>query len=681
MRVLAFLNSQIDKQYGAWFPWIAVGFGIGVALYFSLRFEPNVWVAFVAAVCTIIGVILAVRFRAVIGVVPIFAMTCGVGFSWAALNAHWHEAPRLTFHYYGPIYGRVIGIDRSGSHALRLTLDDVLLSDVPFDDTPTRVRVSLHGDQDWFDPMPGQFVGLTGHLSAPNGPVEPRGFDFQRHAWFLLLGAVGYTRTPVLEMKPPDGARAVDRVRYQISARVAGYLGGDVGGFAAAVTTGDRSAFSQDGLQALRVSNLAHLLAISGLHMGLLAAFLFGVIRFVLSLWQPLALRLPVKKLAAVAALFGATAYLLLSGASIATQRAYIMAAVALVAVCLDRRALTLRAVAIAALIVMIIRPYSLLSPGFQMSFSATAALVFVFSKIRDLPEIGLKRWQTNVFSLVLSSFVAGVATAPFAAVHFNQWAAYGLLANVLAVPAMGTIVIPGAVLAAILAPFGWEAVGLEVMGLGLRWILWVANWVSALDGARIPIVTPQSFVLPLIALAGCWLILWQGAGRIIGVMGLCVAMLAWTQAERPNVLISDQGKLVGVMQDGKRVLSKAKGQGFVARTWLENDGDSVSQEDAAARGDSSRRPVFSAPFGPYEVVHLKGKRGFETFETCATDEILVSDQVVDQMLSCRIFDRERLLRTGSVALWLTDGKNEIETVAEKRGRRLWSPPDQMIDQ
>ncbi|MEE2943949.1 MAG: ComEC/Rec2 family competence protein [Pseudomonadota bacterium] len=681
MRVLAFLNSQIDKQYGAWLPWIAVGFGVGVALYFSLRFEPNVWVVFAGLACSMIGVILALGFRAVFGVFPVFVMTCGVGFSWAALNAHWHEAPRLTFHYYGPIYGRVVDIDRSGSHALRLTLDEVLLSDVPFQETPTRVRVSLHGYQDWFDPMPGQFVGLTGHLSAPNGPVEPRGFDFQRHAWFLRLGAVGYTRTPVLEMKPPDREKAIDRLRYQISARVAGHLGGDVGGFAAAVTTGDRSAFSQEGLQSLRVSNLAHLLAISGLHMGLLAAFLFGVIRFGLSLWQPLALRLPVKKLAAVAALFGATGYLLLSGASIATQRAYIMAAVALVAICLDRRALTLRAVAIAALIVMIIRPYSLLSPGFQMSFSATAALVFVFSQIRDLPEAGLKRWQTNVLSLVLSSFVAGIATAPFAAAHFNQWAAYGLLANVMAVPVMGTIVIPGAVLAAILAPMGWEVLGLEVMGLGLRWILWVAHWVSALEGARIPVVTPQSFVLPLIALSGCWLILWQGVGRFLGAIGLCTAMLAWTHAERPDVLISDQGQLVGVMQDGQRALSKPKGQGFVARTWLENDGDAASQAEAATRGDSASGPIFTASLGQYAVVHLKGKRGFQAFESCASDEILVSDQMLEQELQCRFFDRERLSHTGSVALWLNDERLEIETVAEKRGQRLWSPPEQLLNQ
>lgn len=678
MAVFAWLQTQISKQVSQVFPWAVVFYGIGIWLYFALPHEPHLsWGVAGFAVAVLLAAS-ACRFRHLIGIAGLLPVLLLLGYSMAALNARAQAAPVLSFHYYGPIYGRVVEIDRSSSHALRLTLDQVLLTRPSADEIPARVRVSLHGRQDWLTPRPGQYVGLTGHLSAPNGPVEPDGFDFQRHAWFLKLGAVGYTRTPALEMQPPGGEMPISTLRHGISRYVSGYLSGDIGGFAAAVTTGDRSAFSQEAIEALRVSNLGHLLAISGLHMGLLAGFLFGFMRLALSLWQPLALRIPVKKISALSALAGASCYLLLSGASIATQRAFIMAAVALVAVSLDRRALTLRAVAIAALIVLILRPSSLLSPGFQMSFAATTALVAVFSATRSSPDIGLKRWQRSIVALVLSSLVAGLATAPFAAAHFNQWAAYGLLANVSAVPAMGLIVIPGAVLAGMLAPFGLDWFGLEVMAIGLRWILFIAHWISGLEGARVPVISPQAVVLPLISLGGCWLVLWQGALRWLGLLAGAIAIAIWSQAQRPDILISGDGKLVGVMSVEGRVLSKARGQGFVAQSWLENDGDAAGQEAAARRGDEASEGVFGANMGTYSIVHFQGKTGAAGFTGCRAGEIVILDQRFEGHVQCSLFDASRLAETGAVAIWIKrDGAVTLRTVARSRGQRLWSPPAQ----
>lgn len=675
------MQAQILLQHGHLFPWFAVAFGGGVAWYFALRFEPGLSVAWALLGGSVVGLIVVLRLRYLIGIIWVLPLLLGAGFGWAALNAHLHSAPRLTFHYYGPIYGRVVGIDRSSSHALRLTLDHVLLSGVAPEKTPARVRVALHGDQGWLIAVPGQHIGLTGHLSAPNGPVEPGGFDFQRHAWFLKLGAVGYTRTPALEMKAPERSRWVDQKRFQISRHVAGYLGGDVGGFAAAVTTGDRSGFSQEAIEDLRITNLAHLLAISGLHMGLLAGFLFGALRLLLSLWPPWAMRLPVKKIAALAVLFGATVYLLMSGSSIATQRAYIMAAVALIAVSLDRRALTLRAVAIAAFLVLLIRPSSLLSPGFQMSFAATTALVFAFSALRDAPDLGLRPWQKSLLGLFVSSFVAGLATAPFAAAHFNQWAAYGLLANLTAVPVMGMVVIPGAVLAAVLAPVGLEWLGLEVMGVGLRWILLVAEHVRALEGARIRIVTPDSVVLPLLIFGALWGMLWQGHARWGGTLMIGAALWFWAHTGRPDVLIAEDGKIVGVLQEGKRALTKARGQGFVAQSWLENDGEGVGQAEAAARLTPVHRGVVSADLGDLTVTHYQGKRGASVFEGCLPGEMIVTDQTIRASGPCQIFGPERLQASGAVAIWLRDGEILIDSVKKQRGQRLWSPPEQVSEQ
>ncbi|MCE8459442.1 ComEC/Rec2 family competence protein, partial [Rhodovulum sulfidophilum] len=226
---------------------------------------------------------------------------------------------------------------------------------------------------------------------------------------------------------------------------------------------------SRDTIQALRDSNLAHLLAISGLHMGLLTGVIFAALRFALALWPRLALRLPVKKIAAAGALAVGAVYLALSGGNVATERAFIMVAAVLGAVMADRRALTLRAVALAALIVLVLTPESLTQAGFQMSFAATTALIAVFAALRDRPEGGWRppRWAQGVLAVVISSAVAGAATAPFGAAHFNQVSQFGLLANLASVPLMGLLVMPAAVAAACLAPFGLAGLGLEPMRWG----------------------------------------------------------------------------------------------------------------------------------------------------------------------------------------------------------------------
>ena len=501
--------AALDRQRGALLPWCPVAMGAGVGFYFQIRFEPELGHYF--------GLILAVALplffipkESVFRIISIGLCFCVLGFCLAGLRAHSVKAPILDFRFYGAIEGRIIAIDRSHSDKVRLTLDRVHLDGVAPKETPKKIRVSLHGAQRWIDPEPGLTIALTGHLSPPQGPVEPGGFDFRRMAFFRGLGAVGYTRTPVLVAKPvTDGwALIIHRTRAKISALVQAQMPGRAGAFAAAVTTGDRSAMGQDTLEDLRLSNLAHLLAISGLHMGLLTGFLFASIRLGIALIPPIALRVSSKKLAAAMSLTAGFLYYLLSGGNVATERAFIMVSVMFAAVLLDRRAITLRAVAIAAMIVLVFRPETLTEPGFQMSFAATTALVAVFAALRDWEAWSPPKWAAPVLALVISSAVAGLATAPISAAHFNKVAEYGLLANLLAVPVMGTIVMPGAVLAACLSPIGAEWVGLWLMGFGIDWILWVANWVASMEGSVFPVVAAPSWTIPTLTLGALFLFL-----------------------------------------------------------------------------------------------------------------------------------------------------------------------------
>ncbi len=666
--------SQImQTQRGALFGWVPVCLALGIGTYFQLGWEPSgkelARVASAGVVCALAGRVLPEAWRPF----AIAALLVCIGGLLGAFRAHQVAGPVLDFRYYGAIEGRIIAIDRSGSDALRLTLDEVTLERTAPHRTPARVRVSLHGERSHdITAAPGLRVMVTGHLSPPSGPVEPGGFDFQRHAWFARLGAVGYARTPLLgvsEAAEGQAGLAVFRLRMAASERIRAVLPGDIGGFAAAITTGDRSAISQQALDDLRASNLAHLLAISGLHMGLMSGVVFGALRLLIALVPPLALRIPARSIAAGGALIVAAGYLALSGGNVATQRAFIMVAVALCALMIGRRAISLRAVAIAATIVLVLRPETLLSPGFQMSFAATTALVAVFGWLRDSALPLGPMWARPAVSVFISSAVAGLATAPIAAAHFNAIAQYGLIANLSSVPLMGLLVIPAALVAAVLAPFGLEVIGLWVMGIGVRWILWVADTVASLPQSRIYVVGPDAWVLPLLALGFLTLLLWRGCMRWGGVAVMCAAFVLWSGTQRPDVLIAENGTLVGIMTPQGRALSKARGAGFVARNWLENDGDGQGQEAAAARWTA-----------PASLVHLSGKRAVAGFTGCVPGQIVVSSvQMPPDMGPCVVHDPQSLRQTGALSYSLGPEGPRLRTTARaEAGERLWTHwPDQ----
>jgi competence protein ComEC len=669
------IRAALLRQRGHLFEWTPVCLSLGIGTYFLIRFEPGTgWLAGIAlgALCVLL---LSRWVGEAYRPLAVALVLAAAGFLLAAHRAHDVAGPVLGWRYYGPIEGRLIDIDRSGSDALRLTLDQVVLERVSPERTPTRVRISLHGDQSHsIDPQPGMRVMTTGHLSPPGGPVEPGGFDFQRHAWFGQLGAVGYTRVPVLAVAPATDGQAglaVFRVRMAASEHIMEALPGDVGGFAVAVTTGARLAISQTALEDLRASNLAHLLAISGLHMGLLTGFVFALLRVSLALVPPLALRVPARKIAAVGALVAATGYLALSGGNVATERAFIMVSVALTALLLNRRAISLRSVAIAAILVLALRPEALLGPGFQMSFAATTALVAIFGYMRDHRISMGPAWFKPVAAVLISSGVAGLATAPIGAAHFNAISHYGLLANLLSVPVMGTVVVPAAVMGLLLAPVGLDGLGLWVMGKGLAWILEVGRFVAHLDGARSFVHGPGLLVLPMMTLGALWIILWQGRGKAVGLVPVCLAFGLWAMTERPLGLIAEEGALVGIMTPEGRAVSKARGAGFVAENWLENDGEKIDQETAFARWPRSGEGLL---LGGQSIVHLAGKAAAAGFTGCAGGEIVVANHRLSGTTGdCLVFDPQKLRSTGAVAILPGPDGLRFRSVRDVTGDRLWT--------
>ena len=354
----------------------------------------------------------------------------------------------------------------------------------------------------------GRFVRCWSILRPPPGPLLPQDYAFDRHAYFTGLDAVGYVqgRCRAGSAGPLTGGADIVAYRLATSRRhLAHYVseraGPRAGGFAAALISGDRSLMSESDREALRQSGLAHLMAISGLHMGLVCGLVYLLVWRVLSLIEPVALRVSVRKPGACAALISGFAYLVMSGGSVSTQRAYVMALVFFTAVLFDRRAFSLQSLALAMCLIVLWQPWTVLTPGFQMSFAATGALIATYDAWRDrrtdeaLPLKGASFWLK---SLLVTAIVSTLATAPFALYHFDRVASLGVFANLFAMPVVSLVSAPVALLAAISAPFGLADIPLALFGRSLELILAIAHVFSTSEHGTVA----GSKTMPAFALA-----------------------------------------------------------------------------------------------------------------------------------------------------------------------------------
>jgi competence protein ComEC len=456
-----------------------------------------------------------------------------------------------------------------------------------------------------------------------------------------------------------------------------------------ALITGERGAVPEDVTQAMRDSGLAHLLAISGLHLGLVAGFVFLLVRGGLALVPAIALRRPIKKWAAAAAIVAAFGYLLLAGAPVPTQRAFVMTGLVLLAVMIDRVGVSMRLVGWAALVVLVLQPEALPGPSFQMSFAAVIALVAAYEIIgnRFRPLVGqagpIRRLALYFVGIALTSLVAGLATAPFALFHFDRLALYGLAANMVAVPIAALWVMPCAVAALLLMPLGLEFAALMPMGWGLDAIVVVAETVAAWPGAiqRIPQL-PLAGLLLIVA-GGLWLTIWQRRWRLIGVPAIVAGLATAGLVRSPDILVTGDGRLMAFRAGDTLYVSSAQVQPFVREVWVHRTGVAHwTTFEAAARGEGTV-PVGCDPLGCVAridgrtVAFVRDPRAFD--DDCRTAEIVLAS--IPVRAACRgprtVIDRFDLWRAGAHALWLEAGKGgvaTVRTVNRTRGDRPWVP-------
>lgn len=697
----AVIAAALDGERHRWFLWVPVLVGVGIGVYFALPVEPHP----VVAVATLIGA--AVAAAGVHGGTLLFALTravlsVAVGFAIAKARTEWVRAPVLAaVMEKADITGHVELIEPTDGRGQRITLRVVAIAGVAPEAVPRRVRIRTLVARPGISP--GDPVRVRARLSPPGEPVLPGGYDFGRRAWYLGIGAVGFSYRgiepdPTLGPAPTvlHAAATIERVRAAIGTAVRAALPGQSGAIATALLTGERGAITAETDKIYRDSGLYHVLSISGLHMTVMAGTLFLAVRVLLAAVPGVALRFPVKAWAAVLAAIGAFGYLLISGAAFATLRSYVMISIVFLAIVLERPALSMRNIALAALVVLLVWPESLLDPGFQMSFAAVTALIASLEAWQER-ERRLGRGERGyglisktvrfISSIVISTLIAGVAVAPLAAYHFHAGQAYSVLGNLLGVPICDLIVMPALLATLVAMPFGLEAYPLMIAGVGIDAMTAVAAWVATLPGAvaAIPAI-PLSAVLAM-AVGGLWLSLWTARWRVAGMLGIAVGLVLAPTLERPAILVGRDGALIAARVDGG-LLSAAPGAGrrtFELSRWLEHDGDRRAVATAAeGRGFKCDTIGCTATLAGRPIAITRHPAALA--EDCARAAILIAPGLgvsgpgapglsgADQCRGPSIMvDRAALRRGGVHAIYVGGSHVRIETVTRLRGERPWS--------
>ena len=685
------LAQEIDGQrFFLWIPVAAMG---GVALNMAADREPVLW----------LPVLLTAIFAALAWICRARPLALGIWVALAASSAGFLAMGLRTARVETPMLDHVrtvklqgfveeLDIRPSGGRFIVRVAD---AGKLPADLTPHRVRVTTRTTPDF---AAGDYVALTARLWPPPTAVLPGGYDFARDAYFEGVGAVGTTLGRISVLPPPRDApwrqrvfAAIDRARNRLAVRVDAIIGGDEGAIAAAMVTGKRDFLSDDAKDLIREAGIFHIITISGLQMTLVAGIFFAVARRLLALSPTLALNYPIKKWAAGVAMAGSLLYDLATGSRVGTERALIMTLIVLGAVILDRRALSMRNLALAVLAIIALEPEAILGVSFQLSFAAVAALIAVMearfavdrrpdpvSTARNRPQP--RSWLATHLvdkpaSLVLAAFCATSATASFMAYHFHDLSPYVLIGNPLTLTIIECFAVPGALLGSALYPLGLDGPVWLYVGFGIKFILFIARFIAAAPGSTVHVRAFAPYALISLSLAVMSAVLWRSwLFRASAIPLAAIGIIGALNGPRYDAIIAPSGDLVAVRAaDGNLQIVGKHFNRFAAEQWFAADGD--GRDPAAARDPHAlcdRDACIAALPAGRSLSLVTATPAFE--EDCTRAAVIVSTLAAPADCQAQVFDQTTLALTGAVGL-IWDGARFIAaTDRSSLEDRPWSP-------
>lgn len=625
------VTSVIAHQRNKWFLLSVLFFGLGCALYFCLPARISVPQSGAALILLASGFWLSRRRTMVAFALQLMACLAA-GFLIAALHTQMGPTNLLTRTLYSTnISGAIIALEPRGNR-LRATIAPTAIDGLDRDTFDWKVRLSFLGDSDL---AIGDQISVRARLFPLRPPSVPGDPDFARNLYFSNIGATGFAFGRQFEVSRKEEQNKIsylwqysEVLRQEISRKIDEGMRPPEAGIAKALIIGERGDVWPEIAEDLRKSGLAHLLAISGLHMGLLCGTVFFLIRFGLAAVPPIALRYPIKKWAAIGAMVAGLVYLGLSGATVPTQRAYVMLFVVWVALLLDRRAISLRLVGVAAVIVLALRPDAVLGASFQLSFAAVGALVAFYDGPgrRWLDGQGTRPWFERALvylaGLVITGVIVTAVTAPIIGYHFGRISALGVVANLFAIPVMAFWVMPLIVAALALMPFGFEEPVLWLMRPGLTILLDTASGLGNVEWGLWYVAGLDAAAMTCAMLALTWCVIWRDRVMILAVIPvLMVAVIFQISHRSPDILISGDTESWAVFDRDQQVLHiPEKLSSFQKSLWMARFG---------LRPENESRQVQACADDPCRVVF--GDDGAKT--------IVIANTLTNPFYACRNAD------------------------------------------
>jgi competence protein ComEC len=674
-------------------PWLTVAFAGGIASWFALG-TPWQWLAALgAALLTAIAAGAVWRgadHRAALRLALVsLALVYAAGLATVWVRSEVVGAEPIKRSAVTVLTGRVLERQEQPAQArirLMLAVRDAETG------TARKVRVNVPLEQATPDLRLGAVVRMRARLSPPAPPMLPGGYDFARRAWFDGLSATGSLLGEVALVEPAPQTAGIAASQQALSAHVRRHVDGSAGAIAAAFASGDRGAIDLADEEAMRDSGLTHLLSISGVHVSAVIAAGYLLSLKLLALWPWLALRVRLPLVAAAVGAGVGIGYTLLTGAEVPTVRSCLGALLVLAALALGREPLSVRMLAAAAFAVLLVWPEALVGPSFQMSFAAVLAIVALHEStpikafLAPREEHWLARQARRFAMLVLTGIVIEAVLTPIVLFHFHRAGLYGAFANVLAIPLVTLVSMPAIALGLALETVGLGAPAWWVTERSLDALLALAHWTA--DQPNAVHLSPQmgAGTFALFVAGGLWLALWHSRVRLLGLVPVLAGVAALLLTPVPDVLVTADGRQVGIVGEGERLLVLRESRSDYVRDNLLESAGMAGEPIALTDWPGAR---CSRDFCTL-AIKREGRRwtlllalSRERIEeralasACEQVDIVIADRWLPA--SCRPrwlkADRNMLETSGGLALYLADER--IDRVADSQGEHGWwhEPP------